>query len=85
MSYSLEKIRRKSDGAILYDHIFDACDTHSIYDEDLNLIIQDHGFNIGYEEGRGWIDGVDYENVPFDSDEEYWNIWNSIKKYKYNV
>ncbi len=85
MSYSLEKIRRKSDGVVLYDYIFDACDTHNIYDEDLNLIIQDHGFNIGYEEGRGWIDGVDYENVPFDSDEEYWNIWNSIKKYKYNV
>ena len=71
MSHSLLKLKSKSTGAIVYDYINDACDTHNLYDSELN---EKSSFN--YAE---WMDVCcRYEEVDM-SQEEAVKVWNDIR------
>ena len=71
MSHSLLKLKSKSTGAVVYDYINDACDTHNLYDSELN---EKSSFN--YAE---WMDVCcRYEEVDM-SQEEAVKVWNDIR------
>ena len=71
MSHSLLKLKSKSTGAVVYDYINDACDTHNLYDSELN---EKSSFN--YAE---WMDVCcKYEEVDM-SQEEAVKVWNDIR------
>lgn len=79
MSWSFEKIRRKTDGRIMFDLINDSCDTHNIYDEYGNFVEADSGTYIGNPDGGGWNKYAKYKRVEFDSTEEYDKEFERIK------
>ena len=71
MSHSLLKLKSKSNGAIVYDYINDACDAHNHNDSELN---ETSSFN--YAE---WMDVCcRYEEVDM-SQEEADRVWNGIR------
>ena len=72
MSHSLLKLKSNSTGAVVYDYINDACDTHNLYDSELN---EKSSFN--YAE---WMDVCcRYEEVDM-SQEEADRVWNDIRQ-----
>ena len=71
MSHSLLKLKSKRTSEIVYDYINDACDTHNLYDSELN---EKSSFN--YAE---WMDVCcRYEEVDM-SQEEAVKVWNDIR------
>jgi hypothetical protein len=71
MSYSLLKLKSKRTGAIVYDYINDACETHNLYDSKLN-----ETFSFDYDE---WMDVCcRYDEVDM-SQEEADRVWNDIR------
>jgi len=84
MSWSFEKIRRKTDGRIMFDLINDSCDTHNIYDEYGNFVEADSGTYIGNPDGGGWNKYAKYKRVEFDSTEEHNKEFERIKSIHLN-
>ncbi len=71
MSYSLLKLKSKRTGAIVYDYINDACETHNLYDSELN-----ETFSFDYDE---WMDVYPaYDEIDM-TQEEADEIWNGIR------
>lgn len=72
MSFSLSKLKSKRTGAVVYDYINDACDTHNLYDSELN-----EKASFDYAE---WIEVCcRYDEVNM-SQEEADRVWNDIRQ-----
>lgn len=71
MSYSLLKLKSKRTGAVVYDYINDTCETHNLYDSELN-----EKFSFDYGE---WMDVCHaYDEIDMSQDEAD-RVWNDIR------
>jgi len=69
MSYSLEIVKRKSDGKLLIDLVNNACDVHNIFDGD-ELVEVTKSWNISYKNTEN-KNSAEYELTPIDTQDTY--------------